>query len=138
MANNHDPFRCPHCRSTRTRSVRIVAMTGSRIGSSNSSRGTIGARGWWGLSGSGSESRSQTALARYYTATSIIGPGGIIALLLVGVLFNGVTGAILALLAYLSLGALLARKPPDGFVCLRCGCEFQPGIGVTGFVPRLR
>ena len=133
MSNVHDPFRCPHCRSARTRSMRMIAMSGGRVGRGRSSRVTIGARGWWSLSGSSSHWASQTELAKRYTPSSVIGPRGIIALLLIGALLNGVTGAVLALLLG-GILTLLARNPPDGFVCLRCGCEFQPGIGPTGFV----
>jgi hypothetical protein len=114
----------------------MIAMTGSRVGRSRSIWASTGARGWWSLSGSGSHWLSQTALAKHYAPTSIIEPGGIIVLLLAGVLFNGLTGAVLALLAYLGIGALFNRPPPDGFVCLRCGCEFRPGIGATSFVSR--
>ena len=40
----------------------------------------------------------------------------------------GVMGAILALLIGFGIFALFTRNPPDGFVCLRCGCEFQPAV----------
>lgn len=126
MPRNHDPFRCPHCQSTRTRSMRMIAMAGTRSGSARTSRATLGARGWWSLSGSNFRWTSQTALARRYAPSSPIGGGCLLALLVIGAAMNGMTGAAVALLLGLALEIWLTRETPDGFVCLRCGCEFQP------------
>lgn len=117
MSNVHDPFRCPHCRSARTRSMRMIAMSGGRVGRGRSSRVTIGARGWWSLSGSSSHWASQTELAKRYTPSSIIGPRGIIALLLIGALLNGVTGAVLALLLGGILTLLARNRRMVSYAC---------------------
>ena len=126
MSRNHDPFRCPQCRSTRTRSMQLVAMAGTRHGNARASRATIGARGWWNVSGTRARWISQTTLARRYAPTETISSGGLVALLLLGACIHGATGAFLAVVLGLFLQLMLSRDPPDGFVCLRCGLEFKP------------
>lgn len=124
MPRHHDPFRCPHCQSTRTRSMRMVAMAGTRTGSARASRASIGARGWWSLSGSDVRWTSQTALARRYAPSSPIGNRTLLALIVIGAMTHGISGAAVGLLLGVALSVWLTRDPPDGFVCLRCGCEF--------------
>lgn len=136
MSRNHDPFRCPHCQSTRTRAMRMVTMAGTRIGRADASRATIGARGWWSLSGSESRWTSQTALAKRYAPPSPVSGDALIAMMLVGAGINGMTGALLALVVGLTLAIWLIPNPPDGFVCMRCGCEFRPRVNPNGFVSR--
>jgi hypothetical protein len=106
--------------------MRIIAMTGTRTGNARASRATIGARGWWSFSGGNFRWTSQTALARRYAPSSPIGGTCLLALLVIGAAIHGMTGAAVALLLALALDSWLTSEPPDGFVCLRCGCEFQP------------
>lgn len=124
MTVSHDPYRCPACNSTRTRSMRIVVATGTRIGRSVGRRVTVGARGWWSVAASDWNWTSRTALAARYSPASPIGLGGILVLTLLGTLISGMTGAALGLVLGIVLRDWLTPEVPDGFVCLRCGCEF--------------
>lgn len=126
MSNRHDPFRCPYCSSTRTRSTQMIAMAGTRHGTARASRATIGARGWWSVSGKRVRWTSQTALARRYAPAVGMSSGGFVALILIGAAIHGTVGAMVSLLLGLIAQIVLSRDPPDGFVCLRCGCEFRP------------
>lgn len=126
MSHHHDPFRCPYCSSTRTRSIQMVAMAGTHHGTARVSRATIGARGWWSISGNRARWTSQTALARRYAPAAGTTSGGFFALILTGAAIHGTTGAMVSLLLGLIAQIALSRNPPDGFVCLRCGCEFNP------------
>lgn len=126
MSRHHDPFQCPYCRSTRTRSMQMVAMAGTRHGNVRANRATIGARGWWSLSGTRARWTSQTALAKRYAPAVGMSSGGLVALLLIGAAIHGASGAIAAVCLGITIQALSLRDPPDGFVCLRCGCEFNP------------
>lgn len=105
--------------------MRMVAMTGTRFGNARGRRATIGARGWWSVSGTVAQWTSQTALAKRYAPASPIGNRLLLALIVVGAATNGMAGAFVGLLLGVVLAAWLTRDPPEGFVCLRCGCEFR-------------
>jgi hypothetical protein len=106
--------------------MQLVAMSGTRHGNARVSRATIGAHGWWSLSGNRARWSSQSALARRYAPAATISSGGLVVLILIGAAIHGTIGAMVSLLLGLIAQIVLSRDPPDGFVCLRCGCEFRP------------
>lgn len=106
--------------------MHMVAMAGTRTSNGRATRAGIGARGWWSLSETRARWTSQTMLAQRYASTKTIGSGGLVALMIIGAAAHGVPGALVALLLGVVAQALLFRDPPSGFVCLRCGCEFNP------------
>ena len=126
MARTHDPYRCPQCQSSRTHSMHMVAMAGTRTGNGRATRASIGARGWWSLSGTSVRWTSQTMLAQRYAPATAISSGGLVALMVIGAAVHGVLGALVAFLFGVATQVFLSREPPSGFVCLRCGCEFKP------------
>ena len=106
--------------------MRMVAMTGTRISTGNANRTAIGARGWWSFSHIRARHTSQSLLARRYSPTGSLDAGGLIVLMGIGALIDGGAGAIAALLLGAFVQAVASGETPDGFVCLRCGCEFKP------------
>lgn len=106
--------------------MQMVAMAGTRHGAARTSRATIGARGWWSISGNRARWTSQTALARRYAPAENVGSAGLFAMLLIGAAIHGAIGAVVAFGLWVAVQVMSLRDPPDGFVCLRCGCEFSP------------
>lgn len=106
--------------------MHMVAMAGTRHGSSSWGRATIGARGWWSLSRTNARWTSQSLLAKRYSPAEPMEAGTFVVLLLAGAWLFGQPGAVLA--AGIGLACLFFWNPPQpsGLVCLRCGCEFQP------------
>lgn len=106
--------------------MQMVEMSGTRFGTSGARRAAIGARGWWSASGTETRWTTQTALAKRYSSATPMGAGTFIALVVIGAGLFGQPGAVLGALVALSGLFLSNPRPRDGFVCLRCGCEFDP------------
>lgn len=131
MPRTHDPFACPNCRSTRTRSLQMIALTGTRTMRGRKSSATIGARGWWSLSRTDLHATSQTLLAGRIAPHQPTSVGPLVFAIAVAYAFFGPWAIAAILIAWFAFAMRDTRESPEGFLCLRCGHQFDPRSGRT-------
>lgn len=126
MPRAHDQFACPVCLSARTRSMDMIAMTGTRYTRGSKSRATIGARGWWSLSDCDYRGISQSMLAKRIAPQHTTSLGGILVASAVIYAIFGSVGIAAILSACLLYSVWPGRGNQESFLCLRCGHKFDP------------